>query len=85
MALVFLPQKPTYNSGKGVVEFVGRDGDRLILCGVTKVALKDAASLRRATVATLLELYEIHKVRIHLIAAAKYRTHRYDAKMVSSS
>jgi archaellum biogenesis ATPase FlaH len=61
------------------------DGDRLILCGVTKVALKDAASLRRATVASLLELYEIHKVRIHLIAGAKYRMHRYDAKMVSSS
>ena len=26
MALVFLPQKPIYNSDKGVVEFVGRDG-----------------------------------------------------------
>jgi len=78
MALVFLPQKPNYNSGKRVVEFVGRDGDKLVLCGVTKTALKDAASLRRATVDKLLELYETHKVRIHLIAAAKYRLHRYD-------
>ena len=50
MTLVFLPQKPTYDLGKGVVQFVGRDGDKLVLCGVTTAALKDAASLRRATV-----------------------------------
>jgi len=50
MTLVFLPQKPTYDLGKGVVQFVGRDGDKLVLCGVTTAALKDAAWLRRATV-----------------------------------
>ena len=78
MTLVFLPQKPTYDLGKGVVQFVGRDRDKLVLCGVTTAALKDAAWLRRATVDQLLELYETHKVRINLIAAAKYRLHRYD-------
>lgn len=76
MTLVFLAQKPTYNLGKGVVEFVGMDGNKPVRCGVT--ALKDAASLRRATIRVLLGLYEVLKARIQLIASTKYPMGRYD-------
>ena len=78
MALVFPPLKPTYDPVRGVVVFIGRDGDRQVVCGVTKAALTDAGSLLRATADDLLKVYELHKPRIHLIAAAKYRMHRYD-------
>ena len=85
MTLVFLAQKPTYNLGKGVVEFVGMDGNKPVRCGVTKAALKDGASLQRATIRVLLDLYEVRKARIQLIASTKYRMRRNGVFLVRSA
>jgi hypothetical protein len=48
MALEFPPLKPTYDPVRGVVVFIGWDGDRQVVCGVTKAALRHAGLLQKA-------------------------------------
>jgi len=78
MALDFMPYTESFDDRRDIVRFMGWDGGRWVKCGVKRDALLKAARVPPASGMDLIKLYRKHKVPIHALVSAKFRSGRLE-------
>lgn len=72
MALEFDPDKILYDEGREILRFYAKDGEKQIVCAVSRAALMDFARVSLANAADLLAIYRRIDLHVQTIAQYKY-------------